>query len=136
MIGDVVLVRWWTGPHCQLCITSSSVLNEFHNEFGKMGLKIIGFYHHKSLESLNKEKVLNNIENLRFKFPVAIDHGWKTLRTWWLESGGVREFTSVTFILDRKGVIRYIHPGGKYEKDDDSYNLMRSMIKSLLDEKV
>ncbi|MBF90031.1 MAG: alkyl hydroperoxide reductase [Candidatus Marinimicrobia bacterium] len=133
--GGVIMVRWWTGPHCQFCIASSTALNEFYNEFDKLGLTIIGFYHHKSLEPINKGKVENNIETLGFKFPVAIDYDWKTLRSWWLQ-GGPREFTSVTFLIDRKGLVRFVHPGGKYEKNDNSYKLIRSLIKSLLDEKV
>lgn len=133
--GDVVLVRWWTGPHCRFCIASSHTLNEFHDEFDKEGLRIVAFYHHKSQEPLSKEKVALNIESLGFRFPVAIDHKWRTLTDWWFD-GGVRHFTSVTFLLDRKGVIRHIHPGGQYVKGDESYQQMRSMIQTLLKEKV
>ena len=42
---------------------------------------------------------------------VAIDPAWRTLDAWWLKDHR-RRWTSVTFVLDRKGVIRFIHPGG------------------------
>ena len=134
-MGDVVIVRWWTGPHCQLCIASSSVLNEFHNEFGESGLKVVGFYHHKSHDPVNKEKIKLNVQSLGFQFPVAIDHKWQTLQSWWL-NGGSRRFTSVTFLLDRNGVVRHVHPGGEYIKGDDAYKKIRGMIKILLGEKI
>ncbi len=133
--GDVVLVRWWTGPHCRFCIASSHALNEFHQEFSKDGLQIVGFYHHKSKEPLSKEKVALNVESLGFVFPVAIDYEWLTLTDWWLE-GGIRRFTSVTFLIDRNGVVRHIHPGGEYVKGDEAYEQMRIMIRTLLKEKV
>jgi len=38
--------------------------------------------------------------------------------------------------LDRKGIIRHIHPGGQYKKGDKSYKKMKEMIGKLLAEKV
>ena len=133
--GKVVLVRWWTGPHCRFCIASSASLNQFHSEFEKEGLQVVAFYHHKSNEPLSKEKVILNIESLGFDFPVAIDHEWRTLNDWWLKAG-MRRFTSVTFLLDRKGIIRHIHPGGQYKKSDQSYKKMKEMIGKLLAQKI
>ena len=69
-----------------------------------------------------------------FKFPVAIDPDWKTLHRWWLDRGS-HDFTSVSFLIDRKGVIRHIHPGGEYVKGDKDYALMKKRIEALLAEK-
>jgi hypothetical protein len=49
----------------------------------------------------------------------AIELHWQTLESWWL-AGHDRAFTSVSFLIDRHGVIRHIHPGGKYVKGDGS----------------
>lgn len=133
--GKVVLVRWWTGPHCRFCIASSAALNEFHDEFEPKGLRVVAFYHHKSREALSREKVTLNIESLGFEFPVAIDHEWRTLSEWWLD-GGLRRFTSVTFLIDRRGIIRHIHPGGQFVKGDKAYDKLREMIERLLAEQV
>ena len=54
---------------------------------------------------------------LGFRFPVGIDQDWRTLRRWWFD-GGERDYTSVTFLLDQEGVIRAIHPGGAYTRDE------------------
>lgn len=131
--GKVVLVRWWTGPGCPYCTSTAPALNEFYDEFGEAGLVVIGFYHHKSRVSLDPANVENLARELGFAFPVAIDPKWKSLKTWWLDTGE-RDFTSVSFLIDRQGVIRYIHPGGQYVKGDEDYATMRSKIERLLQE--
>jgi thiol-disulfide isomerase/thioredoxin len=31
--GKVVLVRWWTGPHCPFCRASAAALNEWNQQY-------------------------------------------------------------------------------------------------------
>jgi hypothetical protein len=68
-----------------------------------------------------------------FEFPVAIDPDWKTLRRWWLDKHD-GDWTSVTFLLDRRGVIRHVHPGGAFFKGEPGYDLLERKIQELLDE--
>ena len=133
--GQVVLVRWWTGPTCPYCINSSAALNEFHETYKNDGLQVIGFYHHKSQMPFDQNTVNKYAENLMFKFPVAVDHDWKTLTAWWLKDDR-RKWTSVSFLLDRKGFVRYIHPGGQYVKGDGEYEKLQQEIEKLLKEKL
>jgi peroxiredoxin len=109
-------------------------LNELYEKYHERGLMIIGAYHHKEKSPLNVEHVKEQAEKYGFKFPVAIDPDWKTLKQWWLD-GHHREATSVSFLIDRKGVIRYIHPGPQYAKGDKDYEEIEAAIKKLLDEK-
>ena len=69
-------------------------------------------------------------------FPVAIDRDWITLRKWWLNKNPKARWTSVSFLIDRNGIIRYVHPGGQYVKGDDDYIALKSKIEKLLTEKV
>jgi peroxiredoxin len=131
--GKVVLVRWWTAPDCPYCRATAPALNEFHQRYAKDGLQVIGFYHHKSDEPLDPAKVKKFADNFGFKFPVAIDEEWKTLHRWWLDRDK-RNWTSVSFLIDRKGIIRHIHPGGEYVKGDKDYDLMKKKIEELLGE--
>lgn len=131
LAGKVVLVRWWTGPGCAYCAATAPSLNEFHDQYHDRGLVLIGFYHHKTLAPLDVARVKRTVEKFGFKFPVAVDRGWKTLHRWWLDSGD-RPWTSVSFLLDRKGVIRHVHPGGQYVKGDDDYAAMKAKIEELL----
>ncbi|MDB6021711.1 MAG: hypothetical protein JWQ04_1568 [Pedosphaera sp.] len=132
--GKVVLVRWWTAPECPFCRATAPALNEFYGQYHAQGLEVLGFYHHKSDEPLNVDAVKKYATDFGFKFPVAIDPGWKTLHQWWLDKEK-RNFTSVSFLIDKHGVIRHIHPGGEYVKGDKDYAEMKARIEELLVEK-
>ncbi len=132
--GKVVLVRWWTAPDCPYCKATAPALNEFYHEFHRAGLEVIGFYHHKSDEPLNPNAVAKFARRFGFKFPVAIDPDWRTLKKWYLDTGD-RDWTSVSFLLDRRGVVRHIHPGGQYIKGDKAYADLKAKIEELLSEK-
>lgn len=132
--GKVVLVRFWTAPACPFCAASAPALNEFYEKYHDQGLEVIGFYHHKSSGPLDPREVQRHIERFGFKFPVAIDYDWKTLRRWWFD-GRERAWTSVSFLIDKKGVTRHIHPGGEYIKGDADYASLQAAIEGVLAEK-
>lgn len=131
--GKTVLIRWWTAPHCPYCAATAPALNEFHEAFKDKGLVVLGFYHHKASSPLEIAKVKRYAEKFGFQFPVAIDRDWQTLRRWWLRDPK-KDWTSVSFLLDRRGVIRYIHPGGKYVRGDEAYQILKAKIEELLKE--
>ena len=131
--GQVVLVRWWTAPDCPFCAATAPSLNELDARYRARGLRVLGFYHHKAASPLQPDDVVRYAKLFHFEFPVAIDPSWQTLKRWWL-TGHNRAFTSVSFLIDRHGVIRHIHPGGKYVKGDAAYAKLQSMIEQLLDE--
>ncbi len=130
--GKVVLVRWWTAPQCPFCHASAPALNEFFETYKDRGLVVIGFYHHQATAPLKPEQVKTYSGRLGFQFPVAIDARWRTLRRWWLNGQSGRSWTSVSFLLDRQGVIRYIHPGGQYVQGEADYWILRRKIEELL----
>ncbi len=132
--GKVVLIRWWTAPDCPYCRATAPALNEFDDRYGKQGLQVLGFYHHKGDEPLKQEDVKTYAKNFGFKFPVATDPEWKTLHQWWLDRGE-HDFTSVSFLIDRKGIVRHIHPGGQYVAGDKAYAAMKNKIEELLKER-
>jgi peroxiredoxin len=131
--GKVVLVRWWTAPGCPYCKATAPALNEFHELYSDQGLKVVGIYHHKDKTPLRLENVKKQAQKYGFEFPIAIDPDWRTLRQWWLGKTD-ENWTSVSFLLDRKGVIRHIHPGGEYIKGDKDYKEMKDKIEELLRE--
>jgi thiol-disulfide isomerase/thioredoxin len=131
--GRVVLVRWWTAPDCPFCSATAPSLNTFHERYASRGLSVVGFYHHKARSPLSFADVERYAQTFKFQFPVAVDLDWSTLRAWWLADGR-RPFTSVSFLIDRRGIIRHIHPGGQYVKGDADYAKLESMIEKLLNE--
>ena len=129
--GKVVLVRWLMAPSCPFCSATAPALNRFDEEYRSRGLVVIGVYHHKDPEPLDLETVRGYVEHYQFRFPVAVDSDWKTLKRWWLD-GHERTWTSVSFLIDRRGVIRHVHPGGKLGPDTDDFRAMRAKIEALL----
>ena len=79
---------------------------------------MIGFYHPKSEGSVNRSEVARLAKDLGMDFPVAIDAEWKTLNRYLLDEFPDAPFTSVSFLIDREGIIRYIHPGGTITAQD------------------
>jgi len=129
--GKVVLVRWWTGPDCPYCTKSAKALEGWWQEYRDKGLVVVGAYHHKSDTPLTREHVAAETKRLGFTFPVAVDRDWNTLRRWWLDKSE-RKWTSVTFLIDRAGKIRHIHPGGSYVEGDADYRaLEKAMVEAL-----
>ena len=114
--GKVVLVRWWTDS-CPYCRRSAPALNEFHARFARRDLIVIGMYHPKPIDRpITASEIRVAAQERGFGFPIAIDHGWSVLRRWWLD-GGRRSATSVSFLIDRHGVIRHIHPGPAFHRE-------------------
>lgn len=134
LAGKVVLVRWWTAPGCAYRAATAPALNEFHDRYKDQGLVVLGFYHHKAATPLELTTVQRAAATFGFQFPVAIDPHWQTLRRWWLQEED-RPWTSVSFLLDRQGVIRHIHPGGQYVRGEPAYTALKAKSEEVLQEK-
>jgi peroxiredoxin len=132
--GKVVLIRWWTAPGCPYCANTAPALNEFHRAYAKRGLQVVGAYHHKSDDPLDPKEVERAAKKFGFKFPVAVDPDWHTLNHWWLDHHDA-PFTSMSFLLDRQGVLRYVHRGGEYVKGDGDYEQVKQQIERLLEKR-
>jgi peroxiredoxin len=129
--GQVVLVRWFTGG-CPYCSETAPTLAALHDELASRGLAVIGVYHHKTEEPLEPARVKALAERFHFRFPVGIDHGWRTLFQWWLDDH--KGWTSISFLIDRRGVVRFVHTGGAYAPGSEDAAQMRRWIDTLLAE--
>ena len=140
LADTVVLIRWWTET-CPFCSRSAPALKEFHDTFKDKGLVVIGMYHPKPPGPRRQKALEKAVKRLGFEFPIALDMDWKTLRRYWLAKGGHR-WTSVSFLIDKRGKIRYIHPGGEYYKGEAEtqteaqrdYDELKAMIEKLIAE--
>ena len=130
--GKVVLVRWFMGTSCPFCSATAPSLKKLHTDYASRGLVVVGMYHHKEEGPLRPGMYASYVKSFGFEFPVARDPDWTTLKSWWLTKD--RDWTSVTFLLDKSGRVRGIHPGGKYVIGDSSYEAMRRGIERLLSE--
>jgi peroxiredoxin len=112
--GKVVLIRWWT-EGCPFCVATAPALRELDRKYGHRGLHVIGIFHPKPAGDWSVTRMQKASTRLGLNFPVALDGDWTALRRWWpdLEKRG---WTSVSFVVDKAGIIRYVHPGGEYHE--------------------
>jgi peroxiredoxin len=129
--GKVVLVRWFMSPDCPLCSATIPSLKALQNTYQARGFTVVGMYHHKGKDPLEDGEVAGYRDHWSIAFPVGIDRDWKTLKSWWLD-GHERRFTSVSFLIDRSGAIRHIHPGGRMAPGESDYNAMKDAIERYL----
>lgn len=132
--GRVVLVRWFAGTSCPMCSATAPSLRELHHAYGAQGLTVVGMYHHKEDAPLKPGEYASYIASYGFDFPVARDPDWTTLKAWWLQ-GHERDFTSVSFLIDRAGRVRGIHKGGRFAPGDDDYAAVKHGVEVLLAER-
>jgi len=125
--GHVVLLRWFTDG-CPLCAATAPALIKLENEFGNRGFTVIGVFHPKPAGDWNVDRARNAAASLGFAFPVALDGDWSALKRWW---PGARDYTSVSFLVDKRGTIRYVHPGGEYHEAETGHALCRRDFKDI-----
>jgi peroxiredoxin len=134
--GQVVMVRWWTSG-CPFCSTTAPTLRQFASTYGPRGLNVIGLYHWKEDTAFDPKVYEETAKKYQFTFPVAFDPEWRTLESWLKNAKGEAVstgWTSITFVLDKQGVIRHVHPGGSYVEGEPAYDEMRAVIERLLAE--
>ncbi len=124
-----------------MCRATAPSLNYFHSRYSHQGLVVVGMYTPKPRPAYIPLSVVRKyVEDYQFKFPIALDEDWATLRAFWLDRVSDPDFTSVSFLIDKKGVIRFIHPGGEYSATSavaasrNDFAQMERMIQELLAE--
>jgi len=130
--GKVVLVRWFMDSSCPECSATAPALREFDQLYRDAGLAVVGMFHN-SERSLDEVREI--VRQFDYTFPVAIDRQTATRRQWTLggdDCGYCDPYRSVTFLLDRRGVVRHVHREGRYVKGDTAYERMRAEIERLL----
>jgi peroxiredoxin len=139
--GKVVLIRFFTDADCPYCGATAPSLNEFHREFAARGLVVIGMYTPKPRpRPVSKAEVRGCVRDYGFEFAVAIDDDWSALRRLWLDRVSGAQYTSASLLIDRAGILRYVHQGGVYAKDSPDaharrdYEEVRKTILDLLSE--
>jgi len=127
--GQVVLVRWFTGDWCDDCSATAPALRHFYETYKDLGFAVVGMFHNSDASSLaDVEKIVK--QKYQYAFPVAIDRKTETRKAWC--QGNDDWATSVTFLLDRRGTIRHVHPGGRYVDGDFEYDTIERTILDLL----
>ena len=111
--GKVAIVRWWTSG-CALCETSAPVLKKLSEK-----APVVAVFHPKPPRDVEPAAAKEAAKAIGMPGAVGVDRDWKVLERW--KAGKSYAFTSLTFLVDRKGRVRYVHPGGAItaEEGDD-----------------
>jgi thiol-disulfide isomerase/thioredoxin len=116
--GKVVLVRWWT-EGCHFCQATLPEIEALRKKYGPDGFVTVAVFHPKPPHEVSDRHVLEVAGELGYAGPVALDRDWVTLERYWLDGHPERNWTSVSFLIDREGVIRWAHGGGEYHLSSD-----------------
>ncbi len=116
--GKVVLVRWFS-PGCQYCTNSLPSLEKLRKRYASQGLVVVCVYHPKPVRAVPDAEVRAAARKLGFTGPLALDEEWTTLNRWWLMNHPDRNWTSVSFLIDQKGIVRWGQGGGEYHPSED-----------------
>ena len=116
--GKVVLVRWWT-EGCHYCQATLPEIEMLRKRYGPDGFVTVCVFHPKPPHDVTNRHILEVAADLGYAGPVALDRDWVTLERYWLDGHPERSWTSVSFLIDRAGVIRWAHGGGEYHLSDD-----------------
>ena len=116
--GKVVLLRWWT-QGCHFCDATLPGLESLRKRHAKDGLVVLGVFHPKPPREVSDRRIVGTAVALGFGGPLAVDRHWSTLERYWLGGHPDRNWTSVSFLIDRDGHIRWVHGGGEYHRSND-----------------
>ena len=134
------LYRWWTDS-CPYCRASLPAIETLRREYGPKGLDVVGVYHPKPPRRVDDDDVRRIARQLGFGGRIAVDDDWSALTRAYLSTGD-RHATSVTFLVDADGIIRFLHPGPvffrsddpKFAVENDDYKKLRNAITTVLRE--
>jgi len=116
--GKVVLLRWWT-VGCHFCESTLPEIESLRKRYGDDGFVAIGVFHPKPPRAVKDSEVKRAAAERGFHGPLAIDQDWETLSRYWLAGHPERNWTSVSFLIDRDGNFAWVHGGGEYHHNDD-----------------
>lgn len=132
--NQVTLYRWWTDT-CPYCESSLPAFEQLRKKYEKDGLAVVAVYHPKPVRRVASDVLVKRAEEFGYHGVVAEDRDWSELRKAYLDLRP-REATSVSFLVDQKGVIRFLHPGPVLFESDDPKNAQENSDFELLDRAV
>ncbi len=140
--GKVVLTRWFN-EDCHYCESTLPQLEALQKRYGAKGLVVVCVFHPKPRRHVRDKHIIEVANRLGWTGPIAVDERWTTLERWWLAGNPERNWTSVSFLIDQAGVVRWAQTGGEYHPSEDprharcarQYGDLDAVLQKLLAEK-
>ena len=136
--AKATLYRWWTDgcPHCEKTLPAVEALRK---KYGPKGLRVVAVYHPKPPRDVSDADIREAAKRMGYGGVIALDQDWSELKKFYLDTGD-RPATSASFLVDREGVIRHVHPGPRFfpsedpasAKEDADYRRLEGAVRQLL----
>ncbi len=134
----VTLYRWWTDgcPHCHASLPAIDALRQ---RYEHDGLRVVGVYHPKPPRAVDDAAIRAAAESHGYHGDIAVDEDWSILREAYLR-WAEREATSISLLVDERGIIRFVHPGpdvfpsaeAENAVADGDFNLLEDAVRGVL----
>jgi peroxiredoxin len=127
--GRVVALHFWTFG-CSNCIQNFPWYKAWHEKYSKQGLTVLGIHTPESEPEKDIETLRKKIEDNELNYPIAVDNEARTWKAW------ANSWWPSTYLIDKKGYVRYWWYGELNWEGKEGEKLMRSKIEELLAEPV
>ncbi|MEL7311944.1 MAG: TlpA disulfide reductase family protein [Pseudomonadota bacterium] len=115
--GDVVMINFWA-TWCGPCREEMPLLDELHSRYNRVGFSLLGV----NIDD-DPRRAEEMIESLGVSFPVVFDSTKRVSQQYEVNA------MPVTILLDREGVVRYVHHGYKPGYEDKYLQQIRELLR-------
>jgi len=115
--GQVVLINFWAS-WCGPCRQEMPLLDRLHSRYEDTGFAVLGV----NVEGV-VEPALDIVQKTNVTFPILIDDGQRVSEMYNLQA------MPSTIVVDRDGVIRYIHLGYKPGDEAKYVEVVKQLIR-------
>lgn len=115
--GDVVMINFWA-TWCGPCRQEMPLLDELYTRYERVGFNLLGV----NIDD-DSRRAMQMIEELGVNFPVLFDARKEVSKLYEVEA------MPVTVLVDREGIVRYVHHGYKPGYEDKYLDQVRSLLR-------
>ena len=115
--GEVVMINFWA-TWCGPCREEMPLLDELHSRYNRVGFTLLGV--NIDDDPRRAEKM---IEDLGVTFPVVFDSTKAVSQQYQVSA------MPVTLLLDREGIVRFVHHGYKPGYEDKYLEQIRELLR-------
>ena len=115
--GNVVMVNFWA-TWCGPCRQEMPLLDELYSRYERVGFSLLGV----NIDD-NSAKAMDMVSELGVSFPVLFDSRKEVSKLYEVSA------MPVTVLIDREGIVRYVHHGYKPGYEDKYLDQIRSLLR-------